>query len=210
MLRPIHSQSSLKDIVHFTTKNLPKVIHHCNQLKNYQNSIHKFKDSHDAVMIDIDFSEKLKVPLKFKAQSQNWNEKTDKTVHSGIMKQNGTKSYHAYLSDIIQDQSFISNVLQRMLSECDISKSINLIVSDNCTSQYNCAEHFYGLSQIANQFNVNVICIFGIAGHGNGEVEHVGGLVKVAIRQEVAAEKTFSNANEMVHCLSEMYAKSES
>ena len=62
-------------------------------------------------MIDIDFSEKLKVPIKFQAQSQHWNERTV-IVHSGIMKQNGAKSYHAYLSDdTIQDQSFVNNVL---------------------------------------------------------------------------------------------------
>ena len=50
-------------------------------------------------------------------------------VHSGIMKQNGIKYYHAYLSDnTIQDQSFVNNVLQKILSECDISQSSNLIV----------------------------------------------------------------------------------
>ena len=50
-------------------------------------------------------------------------------VHSGIMKQNGIKCYHAYLSDnTIQDQSFVNNVLQKFLSECDISQSSNLIV----------------------------------------------------------------------------------
>ena len=75
---------------------------------------------------------------------------------------------------------------------------------------YKCVEHFYGLSQIANQFNVNVIHIFSIAGHGKGEVDHVGGLIKVTIRQEVAAEKTFSNTNETIHCLSEKYVKIES
>ena len=168
-------------------------------------------------MIDIDFSEKLKVPIKFQAQSQHWNEKTV-IVHSGIMKQNGAKSYHAYLSDdTIQDQSFVNNVLQKMLSECDISQSSNLIVeSDNCLStlpgrtaplSINVPNIFYGLSQIANQLNVNVSHIFSIAGHGKGEVDHVGGLAKVTIRPEVAAEKTFSNANEMVHFLSEKYAE---
>ena len=55
---------------------------------------------------------------------------------SKIMKQNGTKNYFAYLSDnTVQKQSFVNNVLQKMLSECDISQSRNLIVEiDNCTS----------------------------------------------------------------------------
>lgn len=159
-------------------------------------------------MIDIDFSEKLKVPITCQAQSEHWNEKTV-IIHSWIIKQNGTKSYHAYLSDdTIQDKSFVNNVLQKMLSECDIFQISNLIVkSDNCFSQYKCAKKFYGLSQIANQFNVNVIHIFVIAGHGKGQVDQVGGLAKDTIRREVAAEKNFSNANDMVHCLSENMLK---
>ena len=95
-----------------------------------------------------------------------------------------------------------------MLSECDIFLISNLTVkSDNCFSQYKCAKKFYGLSQIANQFNVNVIFIFVIAGHGKGEVDQVGGLAKNTIRPEVAAEKNFSNANDIVHYLSENMLK---
>ena len=95
-----------------------------------------------------------------------------------------------------------------MLSECDIFLISNFIVkSDNCFSQYKCAKKFYGLSQIANQFNVNVIHIFVIAGHGKGEVDQVGGLAKDTIRREVAAKKNFSNANDIVHCLSENMLK---
>ena len=95
-----------------------------------------------------------------------------------------------------------------MLSECDIFLISNLIVkSDNCFSQYKCAKKFYGLSQIANQFNVNVIHIFVIAGHGKGEVDQLGGLAKDTIRREVAAKKNFSNANDIVHCLSENMLK---
>lgn len=95
-----------------------------------------------------------------------------------------------------------------MLSECDIFLISNFIVkSDNCFSQYKCAKKFYGLSQIANQFNVNVIHIFVIAGHGKGQVDQVGGLAKDTIRREVAAKKNFSNANDIVHCLSENMLK---
>ena len=95
-----------------------------------------------------------------------------------------------------------------MLSECDIFLISNLIVkSDNCFSQYKCTKKFYGLSQIANQFNINLIHIFVIAGHGKGEVDQVGGLAKDTIRREVAAKKNFSIANDIVHCLSENMLK---
>ena len=71
-LEPVDSQSTLKDIADFITEQLQKTFHHWNQLKNYRNSIHEFKDSlNDAVMIDINFSEKLKPLTKFQAQSQH-------------------------------------------------------------------------------------------------------------------------------------------
>ena len=48
---------------------------------------------------------------------------------------------------------------------------------------------------------------FGIAGHGKSEVDHVGGLAKVAIQRETAAEKTFSNSFDMIECLREFTEK---
>ena len=78
-------------------------------MKNYHNSIYEFKESlNNTVMIDTDLSEKLQFPTKFQAQSQHWNEKTV-IVHSGIMKQNSVRSYHAILlDDTFQDQAFVT------------------------------------------------------------------------------------------------------
>ena len=48
---------------------------------------------------------------------------------------------------------------------------------------------------------MTLVRIYSVAGHGKGEVDHVGGLAKVAIRREVAAGQQLSNAEGMINCL---------
>ena len=55
-----------------------------------------------------------------------------------------------------------------------------------------------------------VISVYGIAGHGKGGVDHVGGVVKVAVHQEIACGTYFSNATEAVAFLKEKFSMSES
>ena len=52
---------------------------------------------------------------------------------------------------------------------------------------------------------IALICIYGISGHGKGEVDHVGGITNVAIRREVAAGKFLNTAEEMVDFLTEKF-----
>ena len=97
------------------------------------------------------------------------------------MKEAGEKSYFAYLSDdVYQDQVFVNIVLDKMLEESKLEEGETLVIeSDNCTSQYKSAEHFDGLVKLATRNNVKIIRIYGVAGHGKGEVDHVGGIAKV-------------------------------
>ena len=52
----------------------------------------------DSLFIDIDFSENLKLPVKFEPQSLHWCHEAI-TMHSGIVKLHREKSYHPYVSD---------------------------------------------------------------------------------------------------------------
>ena len=71
-------------------------------------------------------------------------------------------------------------MLRKMLEESDFKAEQTLLVeSDNCSSQYKSTEHFVSLMSISKDFNVKVIRLYGVAGHGKGEVDHVGGLTKV-------------------------------
>ena len=57
---------------------------------------------------------------------------------------------------------------------------------------------------------MTLVRIYSVAGHGKGEVDHVGGLAKVVIRREVAAGQQLSNAEGMINCLEGKFGESES
>jgi hypothetical protein len=87
-----------------------------------------------------------------------------------------------------------------MLDTVDIKDEMEYIIieSDNCCKQYKSAEHFYDLLCISNNTNKPIIRVFGIAGHGKGEVDHVGGIAKIAIRREIANDADLKDAEDMV------------
>ena len=68
-----------------------------------------------------------------------------------------------------------------MLQEVNHTESQIIIESDKYAAQYKCVAHFAKLQKIADIYNVPVICCYGIAAHGKEEIDHVGGLPKVAI-----------------------------
>ena len=95
---------------------------------------------------------------------------------------------------------------EEMLNETAVQIGSNIIIeSDNCSSQYKSCQHFYGMQLLANHYDINMICIFGIAENGKGEVDHIGGLTKTAIRREIAAGEFFSDASDMVMFLKETF-----
>jgi len=72
-----------------------------------------------------------------------------------------------------------------MIQSLDSLPQLCVIESDNCNSQYKSAQHFQDIQSLADTFNFSIIRIFSVAGHGKGEVDHVGGLAKCAIRRYV-------------------------
>ena len=194
-------------LVKFVSSILVDIIHHHNQLKHYRSSIHELEDALNAVVIDIDFSENLSVPVKFEPQSKQWDHE-QVTVHSGILNKGDTKYYHPYLSnDKTHDQSFVKCVIDEMIKDVIEPGTTLFIESDNCFSQYKSVENFHNLQELSNKFNVTMIYLYGIAGHGKGEVDHVGGIAKISIRREIVTEGFMSDAGEMVDFLKEKFGQ---
>ena len=191
---------------------LIKLVHHRNMLKHYRSTIKQFMQLFDnSVHLDIDFSQNLSLPLKQEPQSLHWT-KQQVTVHSGILKCSGEKTYHPYSSDtLIHEQTFLRLVIEEMLSEVEMQDdSVIIIESDNCTSQYKSSKHFYDTQNIANKYEKTVFRVFGIAGHGKGEVDHVGGIAKVVIRRQIAAGSFFPDSSDMVEFLNEKFKDHDS
>ena len=65
------------------------------------------------------------------------------------------------------------------------------------------------MQQISNKYNTTVIRLFEIAGHGKGELDHVGGIAKVAVRQEITKGAVFSNSSEITTFLQDKFRDKE-
>ena len=97
-----------------------------------------------------------------------------KTIHSGLSKSNGRKTYHPYISDdLTHDQAFVKVMIMRILENIDFEPDDTVIMSsDNCSGQYKSAQHFHDLKAIANICKINIIRIYGIPGHGKNEIDN--------------------------------------
>jgi hypothetical protein len=154
----------------------------------------------------VDFSENFDIPVKYEPQSMHWYHESV-TVHSGIMFVNGEKYYLPYLSDDkSHDQHFVDSVLDLMLEGKDLDMHTHIVIgSDNCSVQYKSALHFKYLQQLANKLGKSIIRIYGIASHGKGEVDHVGGLIKTCLRRSIGSGNFFHTSEEMVTYLQEKF-----
>ena len=102
------------------------------------------------------------------------------------LKVDGVKTYYPTLSgDKKHDQAFVRTAVSTMIEGVKFEEyDCCLIESDNC-QHYKSAESFHDSQDFANKWNIPLIRVFGIAGHGKGEVDHVWGIVKVAVHREV-------------------------
>ena len=135
-------------------------------------------------------------------------------VHSGILKLDEVKEYHPYVSDSrTHDQAFVKVAVDEMLnsSTSNIPEDKNFSnESDNCTGQYKSSHHFSDMQSLTNKHLRMVIRIFSIANPGKGEVDYVGGLAKVAVRQEIARGQIFTTATDVNYFLQDKFAEKTS
>ena len=142
-LKAVFTHVNISYLLRYISERLTKIIHHRNQLRHCRSCSKTFKKHFDTVFLNIDFSENLSIPVKFESQSLHWSH-SQITVHSGILKNCGEKSYHPYLSDDKKrDQSFVKIVIEEMLKDADTEPGSYIVTeSDNCSSQYKSAPHF--------------------------------------------------------------------
>ena len=98
-----------------------------------------------------------------------------------------------------------------MLSSIDVETGITIIItSANCTSQYKSTHNFFDLQRPTDQYECAIICIHGVASHVKNEVDAVGGITKIAIRNAVMQGKSFLNANDCIEFLKEKFEACDS
>ena len=104
--------------------------------------------------------------------------------------------------DKTHDNVFVDKALTQMVNDAP-RKNMILINSDNCSNQYKCVQH---LQNLADENDATIIRIWSIAGHGKGEVGHVGGLSKVTIRRVIAGGQLIKKIDEMVDYLESKFS----
>ena len=144
-LKAVSTRANLEFILNFIEQFLRKIIHHGNHWWHYHNTIKDFREHFDALIMDIDFSENLFVPVKYEPQSLHWSY-PQIIVHSGLVRYNGEKSYHPYLSsDRNHDHNFVKCAIEEILSELNLKASTTIIIKMTIA---NCNESVLPISQI--------------------------------------------------------------
>ena len=69
------------------------------------------------------------------------------------------------------------------------------------------APHFHKLQETCNKYKSKTIHVYSVAGHGNGEADHVCGSTKVTIRKEIGAASFFANSENMVEFLNKRFGQ---
>ena len=105
-LKLLKTDADMVFLVNFVDNILAKLIYHRNILKHYRNTQSIFESLFDSVSIDIDFAENLTVPVKYEPQSLHWAHE-QVTVHSGITKVNGEKTYPYFSDSLKHDKVFV-------------------------------------------------------------------------------------------------------
>ena len=62
---------------------------------------------------------------------------------------------------------------------------------------------------ISNDYQINILQVYGVAGHRKNEVDTVGGVAKIAIRTAILRGETFFNSKECVTYLLDKFYSSE-
>ena len=179
---------NIDTIVEFIDTFLPSHIHHRKQLKHFRSVIHEFREQHHALWIDVDLSENLKVPVKEEPQALHWSHEQI-TVRSGIVKVNGHKVYHPYLSaDRVHNQQMVVTAINKIIDHSSTlytptTEPDTIIIESDNAIQYKYTQHFHEIQNLSNRLNKAIIRVYGIAQHGKGEIDYVGGIAKNTLQK---------------------------
>ena len=199
------SEATIADILKFMDGKIFQLIFHRNDLKHHRSTIHQLRDTLAEATLHVDLAENLTVPLKQSPQQLHWSKK-QVTVHSAILKINGNKEYHPYLTeDMCHDQQLVGVNLKKLLNiAAESNPKLILVESDN-GGDYKSSEHFHLVQEYCNEIGIPILRAYGTPEHCKHEVDHVGGIAKAALRRAIASDVFFADVGEMVEHLEEEF-----
>ena len=116
------------------------------------------------------------------------------------------KIYFGHISENREhDQTYIAASIGDSLSGLPVSNSL-FLRSDNAYN-FKSAEAFHDMQTLANKWNINIVQIYGTAGHGKGEVDSADGHRKNHVRKHIAKSNNVCSASAVEECLMDKFSK---
>ena len=135
---------------------------------------------------------KVKPPI-FRGKQQS--------LHCSIgIDQNDALSFVYHLTDDTgHDPTFVDEVLNDIFGRWNIRNETILLKSGNAENQYKDEYTFAYYQNLADKYNVQVICLYGVAGHGKGLIDAISSFgVKSILRKDiVTGDRWCKNSEEM-------------
>lgn len=154
----------------------------------------------------IDFAENLSLSIYKEPQSMYWVRKQI-SIHSGVGTDDGNaqKIYFGHISeDRTHDQSYILLSAEDAVSQLP-AHLLSLVLRSDNASNFKCAEAFHDMQKFANKYDITLVRVYGIAGHGKSEVDSCGGHLKTPARKHIAKGNILRSAKEVCSFLSDKY-----
>ena len=123
--------------------------------------------------------------MKFKPPI--FREKQQSLHYSIVIHQNDALSFVYHLSDDTgHDPTFVDEVLNDIFGRWNIHNETILLKSGNAENQYKDEYTFAYYQNLANKYNVQVICLYGVAGHGKRLIDAISSFgVKSILRKDI-------------------------
>ena len=190
-LQLIETPMTSSEIILYIESKLKKFIQHSNDSKGDYLFWKRWNTETDLsvnAILTVDFSENLSLPIWKKPQTMYWVRKQI-SLHCGVgMIQEGEdvqKIYFGHVSeDREHDQPCTALSIDDALTVLPVSDTL-FFRSDNA-SNFKSSQAFYDVQELANKWNINIVRVFGAAGHGKGEVDSCGGHLKNPVRKQRA------------------------
>ena len=159
------------------------------QSQQFKECIQSFPD--DVVVSVVDFAENYSFKEQNEIQSMHWHSsQVSILVHITYIKKAGDiiKTVHFFISDdTIHDTLFVQHCFMLhfgWLKEQSISIKSHWVWSDGAASQFKARRSFYFVARYASLTGVQMSWFFSASGHGKGEHDGAGAVVKRTLTHE--------------------------
>lgn len=204
-LQPVTTPLGLSEICKYIQSKLKVFIKHSNQ--HFRDCIlwkiiKPFTKQDKSALIVIDYSENLSIPVQREPQSMYWIRKAV-SIMNGIS-ETPEKVYHGHLSESrVHDQVYTKESLSRIIRSIPGYEQY-VIRSDNA-GHFKCAQCFYDLQALSNEYSITIVRVYGTSGHGKGEIDSVGGHLKNAIRKKISTGSYILNTDDCLAALADKF-----